>query len=111
MDNSSNWSTMVNQGFSVDTIRLFEAGQAAIAIGDTISDVATEVRPASDVQSAPDGWQIGARLLDAVPLWERHLDNVSVEAKDIGHNLRLAAVDYSKTDTGGAQVFGAIRPY
>jgi hypothetical protein len=100
---------MANQGFSVDTTRLFEAGHAAATIGDTISELATEVVPASDVQPAPDGWQIGARLLDAVPLWERQLNNISAEAKDIGHNLRMTAADYSKTDTGGAQLFGAIR--
>lgn len=101
---------MGHHGFMVKPDCLVEAGQAAATVSHAIMDLAQRVKPASDVQPAPHGWDIGAQLLDAVPLWEQHLRNAGEDATNISNKLLAAAEHYSTTDAGSARKFGAIQP-
>jgi hypothetical protein len=87
------------------------AGQAAVRIGDAISELGSEVPAASDVQPAPDGLTIGATLLAVTPMWQRHLAALGGEVTQDGHDLIAVQRNYSHADTSAVESLSEIQSW
>ena len=98
-----------DEGYEVRPEILEEAAAASIQVGADVDELAPVVRSASaQVQRPPAGWQLGANLLEVVPLWQQHLNTIAAELRHTGSTLETNAVSYAAMETEHAEKFQSL---
>lgn len=97
-----------SRGYQVTAGTVHDAGQAALRIGATITALANNVGPASDMPPEPAGLQVGSTMLGIAPMWEQHLRAVGAAVQQTGQTLCQVSANYSNTEAAINQSFHAI---